>query len=352
MSLNSIAFLKGLLSAPGPSGDETAASRVWRAEANKIADEVHVDISGSSIAILQGDQPRVLLAGHIDEIGFMISYIHEDGFLSFLPIGDWDSQVLVGQRVRLIGIQADVYGIIGKKDTVFMDDEEKKQVTEIKKLWIDIGVTSRAQAAEYIRVGTVGVLDVPILELPNNRIVSRGIDNRIGAFAILEVLRQLSRNRPKATVAAVATTQEEITSYGAKTITFRFKPNVALVIDMAYATDPPESNKNEYGEVTLGGGPVLSRGAANNPIMYDQLIALAERESIPYCLQMMPEYTATDADTVHLIREGVATVVISIPSRYMHTPNEMVDLSDIEKTVQLIVAFIHSLTPESNFVPR
>jgi len=162
----------------------------------------------------------------------------------------------------------------------------------------------------------------------------------------------LSASRPAATVAAAATTQEEITFYGAKTTTFSFKPQVALVIDLAYGTDPPESDQKKYSVVKLGGGPVLSRGAANNPVIYDRLIAIAEEKKIPYCVQIMPEYTATDADAVHLSRVGVATAVISIPSRYMHTPNEMVQLSDVDATVELIVSFIRSLAADSDFVPR
>ncbi|MBN2385256.1 M42 family metallopeptidase [bacterium] len=352
MKKESLSFLKKLLTIPGPSGDEIAVSRFWRQETGTFADDVHADVSGSSLALLRGGNPRVLLLGHIDEIGFMISHIDDDGFLSFLTIGGLDPQVMLGQRVRLLGRDRDVFGVIARKETEFMDEEELAQACKLKNLWIDIGVKNRSEALQLIRVGTVGVIDGPIYELPNDRLVSRALDNRIGAFTVLEVLRALSRKRPSATVAAAATTQEEISSFGAKTMAFSYKPDIALVIDVAYTTDPPESDKNRYGVVKLGGGPVFSRGAANNPLLYDRLLDMAEREKIPYNIQIMPEYTATDADTVQFIREGVATAVISIPCRYMHTPNEMVQLTDVDKTIQFLVTFIHELTPDTSFIPH
>jgi len=352
MKEESLTFLKKLLSVPGPSGDEVNVSRLWRHEASSFIDDVHADISGSSIALLKGDHPRVLLTGHIDEIGVMISHVEDEGFLSFLTIGFLDPQVMLGQRIKLLGRKRDIHGVIARKDTEFMDDDERHQACKLKNLWIDIGARNRAEALEMIRVGSVGVIDGSIYDLPNDRLVSRALDNRIGAYTVLEVLRALSQNPPQATVAAAATTQEEISSFGAKTMAFSFKPDIALVIDVAYTTDTPESDKSSFGDVKLGGGPVFSRGAANNPVLYEKLLQTAERENIPYSVQIMPEYTATDADTVHFTREGVATAVISIPCRYMHTPNEMVQLTDVEKTIQFLVTFIRELTPDTTFIPQ
>ena len=352
MNAHSLDFLKRLLSTPGPSGDEAAAARVWRDEAGAFADRVWGDVRGSAFAVLEGGAPRVLLAGHVDEIGIMVSYIDDDGYLSFSGVGGWDSQVLVGQRVRLIGKQGDVIGVIGKKPIHLMKSEEREKASKIEDLWIDIGAQSRAEAQERLRVGCVGVIDAPVYEFPNGRIVSRSIDDRIGAFTVLEALRLLSQDRPKATVAAVATCQEEITFAGAYTAAFSFEPQVAIAVDVTFATDHPGMDKKQNGDVKLGGGPVLSRGSANSPVVFDMLAAIAEREGIPYSVQIAPRYTGTDADAIHVSRGGVAAGVVSIPNRYMHSPNEMIELVDVENAAKLIAAFVRSLTPETDFVPR
>ena len=352
MDDRSISFLKRLLATPGPSGDEAAAGRVWREEAEAFADRTWADVRGSSYAVLDGGAPRVLLAGHIDEIGLMVSYIDDDGFLTFQPLGGWDSQVLVGQRVRLLGKQGEVVGVIGKKPIHLMKPDEREKVSKIEDLWIDIGAANRAEAQELGRVGTVGVIDAQVYDFPNGPLVSRSIDNRIGAFTVLEALRLLAQDRPQATVAAVATAQEEIGLFGASVAAFSFEPQVAIAVDVTFATDHPGSNKKQHGDVRLGGGPVLSRGSANSPVVFEMLVATAEREGIPYAVQITPRYTGTDADAIHVSRSGVATGVISIPNRYMHSPNEMIQLADVENAAKLIAAFVRSLTPDTDFVPR
>jgi putative aminopeptidase FrvX len=352
MDDQSLAFLKRLLATPGPSGDEAAAARVWREEAGSFADRVWSDVRGSAFAIVEGGTPRVLLAGHIDEIGLMISYIDDDGYLSFAGVGGWDPQVLVGQRVRILGRHGELVGVIGKKPIHLMQGDERERASKLEDLWIDIGARSRAEAEERLRVGAVAVIDAPIYEFANGRLVSRAIDNRIGAFTVLEALRLLARDRPQATVAAVATSQEEITFAGAYTAAFSLEPQVAIAVDVTFATDHPNSNKKQWGDVKLGGGPVLSRGAANSPVVYDMLLEIAEREGIPYSVQITPRYTGTDADVIHLSRGGVATAVISIPNRYMHSPNEMIELDDVENAAKLIAAFVRSITAETDFVPR
>ena len=352
MNARSLDFLKRLLSTPGPSGDEAAAGRVWRSEAGGFANRVWADVRGSSFAVLDGGAPRVLLAGHIDEIGLMVSYIDDEGYLSFQGVGGWDVQVLVGQRVRLLGKQGDVIGVIGKKPIHLFKGDDREKASKIEDLWIDIGAQNRAEAQERLRVGCVGVIDAPVYEFPNGRIVSRSIDDRIGAFTVLEALRLLAQDPPQATVAAVATAQEEITFAGASTAAFSFEPQVAIAVDVTFATDHPGMDKKQNGDVKLGGGPVLTRGSANSPVAYDMLLEIAEREGIPYSLQVSPRYTGTDADAIHVSRGGVATVVISIPNRYMHSPNEMIELSDVENAVKLIAAFVRSLSAETNFVPQ
>lgn len=354
MEQHSIDFLMQLLSTPGPSGDEAAVARVWRDEARAFADEVSADVRGSSFAVLKGqaDAPRVLLAGHIDEIGIMVTHIDDEGFLWFNTIGGWDPQVLVAQRVRLLGRHGHVTGVIGKKAIHLMKPEDRERASKIEDLWIDIGAKNRDEALEQVRVGTSGVIDAPALRLPNDRIVSRSIDNRIGAFTVLEALRLLSQDRPVATVAAVATSQEEITFAGAHTAAFSFEPQVAIAVDVTHATDHPEANRRRSGFVTMGGGPALSRGSAVSPMVFDMLIATAEREGIPFSLEASPRYTGTDADAIHYSRGGVAAGLVSIPNRYMHSPNEMIQLSDVENAAKLIAAFVKTLSSESRFIPE
>ncbi|WP_255603751.1 M42 family metallopeptidase [Oscillochloris sp. ZM17-4] len=344
-------FLKRLLGTPGPSGDEAAAAKVWRDEAKGFADRVSTDVGGNSYALIEGAGPRVLLAGHIDEIGLMVSYIDEGGYLSFSTIGGWDAQVLVAQRVRLLGHAGEVIGVIGKKPIHLLKPDERGQASTIERMWIDIGVDSRDEALERVRVGCVGVIDAPLYELPHGRIVSRALDNRIGAFTVLEALRLLSQDRPAASVAAVATAQEEITFAGAASAAFSFDPQVAIAVDVTFATDHPESSKQQYGDVKLGGGPVLSRGSANSPLVYARLVEVAEREGIAYSLQISPRYTGTDADAIHKARGGVATGVVSIPNRYMHSPNEMVDMADVAAAARLIAAFVRSISSADEFIP-
>ncbi len=352
MNDRSIDFLKRLLATPGPSGEEMAAARFWRDEARSFADMVRSDVRGNSYAELGGDGPRVLLAGHIDEIGLMVSYIDEGGFLFFSTVGGWDPQVLVGQRVRLLGSQGDVIGVVGKKPIHVMKPDERDRASKVESLWIDIGARDADEATARAPIGTVGVIDALPVEFPNGRIAGRSIDNRIGAFVVLEALRLLAQQRPLAHMAAVATTQEETSLAGAATAAFSFDPQVAIAVDVTFSTDHPESaDRRQFGDVQLGGGPVLSRGAANSPLVYRRLTEVAAHEKIPYSLQITPRYTGTDADAIYAARGGVATAIISIPNRYMHSPNEMVDLADVENAAKLIAAFVRSLRDADEFVP-
>jgi putative aminopeptidase FrvX len=348
-------FLKKLLDTPGPSGFEAAAARVWREEAVGFADRVDADVSGNSTAVVnEGGSPRIMLAGHIDEIGVMITHIDDEGFIYFEGVGGWDSQVLVGQRIRLLTRSGDVHGVIGKKPIHLMKGDDKEKVSKIEDLWIDIGATDRAAALERgLRVGDPGVIDTRVLELGGGLIASRSVDNRIGAFVVLEALRMLARERPAAMVAAVATAQEEIgySGGGARTSAYALDPQLAIVVDVTFASDAPGIEKKEVGEHKLGSGPVLTRGSAAHPVMVDRLIAVAEKEQIPYTLIAAPRFTATDADAIYLSRAGVATAVISVPNRYMHSPNEIVSLADLMAAAHLIAAFCQSAAESDNWVP-
>lgn len=355
MKASSREFLRRLLDSPGPSGFETGPGRVWREEAQAIADAVRTDVSGNCIASINPDvAPRIMFAGHIDEIGIMIVHVDDDGFLYFSTIGGWDSQVLVGQRVEIMGKAGLAHGVIGKKAIHLMATEEQEKVSKVTDLWIDIGAKNKKDALKRVRVGDPAVLAGRAVELPNGRLASRSIDNRIGAFVILEALRLLRRPKPKVAVHAVATVREEIawTGGGARTSATGLAPTVAVVVDVTHATDHPSVEKKEHGDVRLGGGPVLSRGSSINPIVFDMLVETAEREQIPYGLSAAPRDTGTDADAIHSSLQGIPTGLISIPNRYMHTPNELVDMRDLERAAKLLAAFARRVTASTDFTPR
>lgn len=347
-------FLERLLDAPAPSGFETRAARLWREEAEGFADRVWADVSGNSFAVVGEGHPRVMMAGHVDEIGLQVTHIDDDGFLYVDEIGGWDPEVLVGQRVRVLGRSGDVMGVVGKKPIHLIRPEDRSKAVRTRDLWIDIGVADGDGAREAgVRVGDPMVVHAELVRLAGDRIASRAVDNRIGAYVVLEALRLLSEDPPAASAVAVATAQEEIgyQGGGARTSAFALEPDVALVVDVTFSTDVPGVEKKELGDHEVGGGPVLSRGSAAHPVVFERLAEIAERESIPYTLQASPRATRTDADGIHLTRAGVPTGLVSVPSRYMHSPNEVVSLTDLENTARLFAAFVRSLGEDTDFTP-
>ena len=355
MDPSSHSFLKRLLDSPGPSSYEVLPARVWREEASQFADRVEADVSGNSFATLNPDaSPRVMLAGHIDEIGVMVTYVDEDGYLSFDAIGGWDHQVFVGQRVELLGPGGPVPGVIGKRAIHLMEKGDREKVSRVEDLWIDIGARNRAEAGARVRIGDAGVLASVVAEFPNGRLVSRSLDNRVGAFVVLETLRLLARDRPGARVTAAATTREEIgsTGGGARTGAAVLEADIAIVVDVTHATDYPGIEKRRHGEYRLGGGPVLTRGAGMNPALVALLGETAERDGIAHTLEAAPRTTSTDADNIFTSRRGIATALVSVPLRYMHSPNEMVSLEDLELTARLLAATVRRISTGTDFVPR
>ena len=356
MTAPSFDFLKRLLDSPGPSGFETAPARVWQKEVQSFADEVRADAHGNSVGVVNPTgMPRLMFAGHIDEIGVQITHVDDEGFCYFAAIGGWDSQVLVGQRVIVVGPQGPVRGVIGKKPPHLMKKDELDKVSQITDLWIDIGAASRDEALVRVHVGDPAVLDAASQEFPGGRLVSRSIDNRIGAYVVAEALRLLAGKRPPhAAVYAVATTREEIawTGGGARTSAVGIDPHVALVVDVTHATDWPGADKKQGGDHKLGGGPVFARGSAVSPLVFDMLVRCAEEEKIPYSVQAAPRDTGTDADAIHNALRGIPTGLVSVPNRYMHSPSEMVALADLERAARLIAAFARMLTPDTSFIPQ
>ena len=353
---SSIEFLKRLLDTPGPSGFESAPARVWRAEASAFA-TVRADVVGNSLATVPGtaaDGPVILLAGHIDEIGVIITYVDENGFVYFEPIGGWDPQVLVAQRMRFIGTHGDVLGVIGKKPIHLIKPEEREKASKVTDLWVDIGAKTKAEALSMLSIGDAGVIDARMIELPNNRIVSRSIDDRIGAFVVLEALRRYAAKPGVAHVVAAATAQEEIgyAGGGARVAAQSLDVRMAIAVDVTFATDHPGVEKKEHGEHNVGGGPVLTRGSVVSPVVFRLLRDTAQRLNIPFSVHAAGRNTSTDADAIHLTRNGVATALLSIPNRYMHSPNEMVSLDDLDQAAELIAEACRMVTNDTDFTDR
>lgn len=331
---------------------------MWRKEAETFASDVKVDVSGNSFATVNsGGGPTVMLAGHIDEIGLQVTHMDEEGYLYVDEIGGWDPQVLVGQRVTVLSRGGDVPGVIGKKAIHLIQPDERLKASKTRQLWVDVGAADRDELVTLgIRVGDPMIIAQGMVRLAGDLIASRAIDDRVGAFVVLEAIRILSRDPepPVASVTAVATVQEEIgfQGGGARTSAYSVDPDVAIVVDVTFSTDVPDIEKKELGEHSLGGGPVLSRGSAAHNEVFEMLATVAEEEGIPYTIQASPKATRTDADGIHLTRHGVPTGLVSVPNRYMHSPNEVVSVEDLFNTAKLIAAFIRRLRPDTDFTPR
>jgi putative aminopeptidase FrvX len=344
--------LRKLLTAPGPSGYEQAAAAVFREAASAFADVTH-DSVGSTVARVKGtaDGPLLAVIGHIDEIGLIVHHIDDEGFLWFSGVGGWDPIILVGQRVELATRDGVVAGVVGKKPIHLLKDEERKQVPELRHLHIDIGAKDGDDARARVRSGDVAVIAGEPEEYPNRRVVSRALDNRLGCFVAFEVARLVAEaGGAPGDVAAVAVAQEEITFAGARTTAYTLRPDLAIVVDVTFATDGPGTDEKELGAHKFGSGPVITRGSTLDPQIFELLHAAGEEAGIPFTVNASARYTGTDADAVHLSRGGIPTGVVSIPLRYMHSPVEMVQLDDVENTAKLIAAFAQRLSADLSFL--
>jgi endoglucanase len=339
--------LHKLLTAPGPSGYEQAPAAVFREAAAAFAEITH-DTIGSTVARVKGtaDGPFVAVVGHIDEIGLIVHHIDDDGFLWFTGVGGWDPVILVGQRVEISTRDGRVTGVVGKKPIHLLKDEERKKVPELKNLHIDIGAKDGDDARSRVRVGDVAVIAGEPVELEHNRVISRSMDNRLGCYVALEAARLVAEaGGAPGDVAGCAVTQEEITFGGATTTAYTLRPDIAVVVDVTFATDAPGTDEKELGSHKFGSGPVIQRGSTLDPTVFELLHAAGEAEKIPFTVAASARYTGTDADAFHLSRGGIPSAVVSIPLRYMHSPVEMVQLDDVENAAKLIAAFAQRLEP-------
>jgi endoglucanase len=357
MREESKAFLTRLLQAAGPSNYEVEAARVWRAEAEGFCAEVTTDVNGNTVARLRSDvapgAKKVLLAGHIDEIGLIVTHINDDGTLAFRSIGGWDAQVLIGQRLRILARGGHVTGVIGRKAAHLMRGDDRDKGAKIEDLWIDIGASKKEEAVARVRVGDAAVIDAQPVMLTDDLMASRAHDDRCCAFIALETLRLLSEGEPPlCDVYAAATVQEEITFRGAHTVAATLAPDVAIALDVTHASDRPGAAPQEVGAHGVGSGAAITRGSVANEALVDLLIATAERENLPYTLEASGRHSGTDADAMVVTGRGTAGGVISVPCRYMHSPVEIVSLTDLETCAKLLAATIRAIGPETDFVPK
>lgn len=344
-------LLTALLTASGPSGHEEEPARVWREAAAAFA-EVTSDTLGSSFARVRAGEgaPALAIVGHIDEIGVAVTNIEDSGLLSFTPIGGIAAETLHGQRLELLTRNGRIPAVISRK-RVQPEQVRDRPRLELADLHIDIGAKSREEAESLVRVGDAGVWIGPPVELPNNRLLSKSLDNRLGAYIALESARRIAEARNvQVDVVAVAAVQEEVGLYGARTAAYGLDPLVAIAIDVTPATDYPGGDPRRAGRIELGMGAMIARGPTMNKHVTDLLGEVAEAEGIAHAYEVYTRTTSTDADEIHLSRAGIPTGLISIATRYLHSPTEICDLEDVESIIQLVVAFAKRLTVDHSFV--
>src|SRR4051812_27791153 len=340
-------LLRDLLAAHGPSGYEGAPAAAWRRHAEAFA-EVEGDLLGSSTARVAGTGggPTVAVVGHVDEIGLIVTHVDDKGFLWFAGVGGWDPQVLVGQRVSVATRDGSLPGVVGRKPIHLLRDEDRKKVPELRDLHIDIGARDGEAARALVRVGDVAVIAAEPVELPNDRLVSRSLDNRLGCFVALEAARLVSEaGGAPGDVVAVAAAQEETTLGGARTVAHRLRPDVAIVVDVTHATDVPGVEERELGAHHLGAGPVVGRGATLHPKVFELLHDAGEAEGIAFSIEASARSTRTDAGAITLSRAGTPCGLSGLPLRYRRSPVEPVALSDVEAAARLVAAFCRRLEP-------
>jgi endoglucanase len=345
--------LRALLTAQGPSGYESAPSAAWRAAADGFAGDVATDVMGNLTARVpsgQADSPTLAFVGHIDEIGLIVTHIDDKGRLFFIGIGGWDPQVLVSQRVDVLTKDGIVPGVIGRKPIHLLEEDERKKGVDLKDLCIDVGARDGDEARSLVRVGDVAVIAGEPVELPNDRVISRSMDNRLGAYIALEAARLVAEAGAAAwDVVAAAAVQEEVGLNGARALAHGLRPDVAIVIDVTHETDTIGVDPKRINAHPFGSGPVIERGTILNPKVSELLIEVAEAEDIAYTLMASARATGTDADVIHFSRSGVVTGGLGLPLRYMHSAVEMVQLDDVANCAKLLAAFAQRLTADSDF---
>ncbi len=351
-------FLCDLLNTPSPTGFELAGQRKWASYCAPFADRVDNDAYGNAWAVIDGRAARpkrVMLEAHADEIGYIVKHITKDGFLRIDRIGGSDTATARGRRLEILGEKGPVRGLIGNTAIHLRKDAKDEKAPQVHELYVDIGAGSAAEVGEAgIRVGHPAVYVDRAEFFGKNRIVSRALDNRIGGFILSQVLAGLSKKRDSlaSTLYAVNAVQEEIGGNGAKIVAHRLMPDVCVVLDVTHATDTPGIELEKHGEVKLGGGPSVTHGTCNHPLVVRRLLDVADRLSIPIQHESSSRYSGTDTDIIFTVREGIPSALVSLPLRYMHSVVETADLEDVAKVIALLTAFVESVSETDEFAVK
>jgi putative aminopeptidase FrvX len=356
MRKESMNFFENLIALPSPSGFEENASKLFKNYIGNFCDEVRVDTLGNVMGVIRGKSKNafnVMISGHIDEIGLMVKYVNEKGFIYFAAIGGVDVRLLLGLRVIIHTAKGKVKGVIGQKPIHLMEAAEKEKVSKIHDLFIDIGAKNKKETMKWVSIGDPVTVDWGLDRLMNDFLVGRGFDDRMGAFCVAELLRALSGVKDKLSVNiyGVASVQEEIGLRGATVSSYSIDPKVGIAVDVGFATDFPSVDAKIAGESELGGGPIITRGPNINPHIFDLLVKTAKKNKIPYQLEGSPRGTGTDANVMQMTKGGVATGLVSVPLRYMHTPVEVLAEKDLDSTIKLLKETVLQLKPGMDFKP-
>lgn len=345
-------FLRQLLEAPSPSGYERPVQDVVRAYAQGFADEIRTDWHGNvTVAVNPTGSPRIMLAGHCDQLGLLVKHIDEKGFLWVHAIGGWDPLVLVGQSVQVWTRSGPVVGVIARKAIHLQTPEERKVVPEIKNLWVDIGAKDGDDARSMVGIGDPITVTLGFREMRNGLAAAPGMDDKAGVWTVISAAERVRRQNPRAAVFAVSTVQEEIGLRGVQTSAYQIDPQLGIVVDVTHATDCPTIDENQFGRIKIGKGPVLYRGPNVNPAVFDRLVERASSGEIPVQINGLATAASNDAAQLQLSRGGVATGLVCIPNRYMHSPVEVVSLDDLDRAAELIARFCLSVDEKCDFTP-
>ncbi|HKJ05130.1 MAG TPA: M42 family metallopeptidase, partial [Geopsychrobacteraceae bacterium] len=332
---------------------EQPAQRVIRKQLESIATDIEGDVMGNLIARLDGrGGPKVMLAGHCDEIGFMVQYVDDEGFIFFGAIGGVDPHLSPGQRIQIHTENGPLFGVIGKKAIHLIEAKDRETVIKLNEQFIDIGCSTRAEVENLVKIGDPVTFAVGVERLQGDRATSRAFDDKMGAFIVTQAFKQIQiAGEADAEVFAVSTVQEEVGLRGASTSTYGVNPDVGIVVEVTHATDCPGVEQKGIGRVEVGKGPVIARGANMNPILFDLIMQTAKDEKIPVQVIGVPRATGTDANVMQLSRGGVATALVGIPLRYMHTPVEVLSLTDLENSIKLLTAVVRNINRGQSFIP-
>ena len=355
MEQQAFEFLRELIDTPSPSGFEVRAQEVVRRRMKAFTEDVETDVHGNVIGRLNRGAPfRVMLAGHCDEIGFLVQHVSDEGFLYIQPVGGIDLALMPGRRVFVHAKKGRTLGVVGKKPVHLMSTEDRKKVPKAHELWVDIGAKDKKDAKRRVEIGDVVTVAEGLELLRKDLAVSRAFDDKIGAFIVTEVLGRLSRRKGlrDVEVAAVSTVQEEIGLRGARTSAFGIEPHVGVAVDVGFASDQPGAEKKIVGDIKLGAGPILHKGPNINPLVGRLLVEVARKKKIPHQMKAESRATGTDANVIQITRAGVAAGLVGVPNRYMHTPVEMISLKDAKNTILLLAEFVCALKPGMDFTPH